>query len=184
MVGLLRVLAMILKWLLIITTVSGLMVVAFITFMNMANIAVLVNDGMDMRAKVMFNIERTGELGKFFTVACIQSDTMLSSNPYTDYHISTIASKSEIQQLTTLPWSDSASVTLTYAIPEIEGSLPLDKQTPEQLQNPNKILPPDWQTGKYELMLVKVDNKWKIASLTLKETVKPESTQAALGYDA
>ena len=174
----LRVMMVILKWLLILALVSGLMVLTFITFMNMTNIAVLVNDGMDMRAEVVFGLEGQEELFKFFTGNCISADSMLTSNVYTDYDIKTFTSMVEMDKLTTMPWSDSASVMLTYTIPAIEGSLPVALQTPEQLAMPDKIPPPPWQGGKYTLNLIKVEGQWKIASLTLVESISPTAPPA------
>ena len=53
-----------------------------------------------------------------------------------------------------------------------------DKQTPEQLKDPNKIRPPEWRGGVYDLKLEKRDSGWIIVSVVRTGDV-PEAADAA-----
>ena len=52
---------------------------------------------------------------------------------------------------------------------ELNGYLPIALQTPEQLADPNKIPPPDWQGATYDLTLHKQEGQWIIVDVVKAE---------------
>ncbi len=144
--------------------VVSLSVGAFTFAMNYANITILVTDGMKTRTGVVLGYTERDELPKFFAESYLAGDRLLEDTTYTDFTINRFDAQVEILSLHTLPWEDTATVRLTETA-TIDGELPISKQTPEQLANPNKIRPPEWQDGSYELTLVKTQEQWIIADM-------------------
>ena len=160
----LRFLLCLLRWTLIVVVVVSLSVGAFTFAMNYANITILVTDGMKTRTGVVLGYTERDELPKFFAESYLAGDRRLEDTTYTDFTIIRFDAQVEILSLHTLPWEDTATVRLTETA-TIDGELPISKQTPEQLANPNKIRPPEWQDGSYELTLVKTQEQWIIADM-------------------
>ena len=84
----------------------------------------------------------------------------------------------EIEQLHTVPWEDTATVRVSETA-TIDGELPISLQTPEQLANPNKIRPPEWQGGTYDMTLRKSEKRWIIVDVQEVEGVGQEDAQLA-----
>lgn len=161
----LRFLLCLLRWALIVVVVAALCVGVFTFAMDYANITILVSDGMKMRTGVVLGYNDVEELPKFFTQEYLESDELLRDTTYLDYTIHSFDAQVEVLSLHTLPWEDVATVTLTETA-TIDGELPISKQTPEQLADPNKIPPPPWQGGTYELTLHKdEEHRWIIVDV-------------------
>lgn len=160
----LRFLLCLLKCTLIVVVVVSLSVGAFTFAMNYANITILVTDGMKTRTGVVLGYTDRDELPKFFAESYLAGDALLGDETYKDFTINSYDAQVEILSLHTLPWEDTATVRLTETA-TIDGELPISKQTPEQLADPNKIRPPQWEGGEYELQLVKTQEQWIIADM-------------------
>ena len=63
--------------LLVITLIAGLMVMVFYYAMNLANIQVVLKDGMARRAQVIMMDEDAAELSKYFQTAFLERDAAL-----------------------------------------------------------------------------------------------------------
>ena len=162
---LLRFLLCLLKWTLIVVVVASLAVGAFTLAMNYSNISILVADGMKTRTGVALGFTDPAELPKFFSQQVIANDAILQDQTYADYKIRGFDARVDVEKLETLPWEETATVILRNEVPAIDGELPVAKQSPEQLKNPNKIPPPAMQGGRYELKLSKAGGQWRIVSL-------------------
>lgn len=167
----LRFLLCLLKWVLIIVVVISLCTGAFVFAMDYANISVLVADGMKTRTGVVLGYTDASELPKFFTEAYIAGDRGLDDTTYLDFTINSFDAQVDVASLSTLPWKDTATVRVSETA-TIDGELPVSKQTPEQLADPNKIRPPAWQDASYELTLKKTEDQWIIVNV---EEIEPEA---------
>ena len=178
----LRFLLCVLRWALIVVVVLALATGAFLFAMDYANITILATDGMKMRVGVVLGYNDADELTKFFSEDYLAGDEQLKDTTYLDYTIRSFDAQVEVDSLHTLPWEDTATVTVTESV-TIDGELPISKQTPEQLADPNKIPPPPWEGGTYALTLKKdADHRWIITEVTeiaSEEPAAPEEAPAA-----
>lgn len=139
---LIRFLFCLFKSALAIAIVLALCVGGFVMAMNVSNIYILMSDGMAMRTSVVLGLSDPEELPKFFSESCIQSDAIYQDTTYVDYDMDSFESEVTLLSMHTLPWEDTATVTLLQEVPSVVGYLPISKQTPEQLADPNKIPAP------------------------------------------
>ena len=99
--------------LLLICVVLGLMVVAFYYAMNMANIYVVLKDGMAYRAQVVMMEADESELTKYFVPSFLEQDQVLlatkqGNSPYKDYNVRGIDHRLEMDWMWCWPWEDTA----------------------------------------------------------------------------
>ena len=169
----LRFVLCILKWVLIVVVVSTLCTTAYTFANDYAIINILVTDGLKMRVGVALQEKNSEELTKFFTEEYILSDPLQYDSTYYDYTINSYDAVVDVHSLYTRPWKDEATAKVTCSA-VIDGELPISLQTPEQLKNPNKIRPPEWETKSYDMRLVKTDGQWVITNVTEIETPAEE----------
>lgn len=172
-----RFLYTLLKTALVLAIVVVLCVGGFMMAMNVSNIYVLVGDGMKMRTSVVMGLNEADELPKFFSQSCIQTDEIYQDNTYLDYDMESFSSDVSVSKLHTLPWEDTATVTLKQNVSSVIGYLPISKQNAQQLANPKKIPAPEWKSQSFELELKKWQDQWKIVSLTPIETQEEETKE-------
>ena len=108
----------------------------------------------------------------------LAGDELLKDTTYLDYTINSFDAQVDIEQLHTLPWEDTATVRVSETA-TIDGELPIALQTPEQLANPNKIRPPEWKGGTYDMTLRKSEERWIIVDVQEVEGVGQEGAQLA-----
>ena len=179
----LRFLLCVLRWALIVVVVLALSVGVFLFAMDYANVTILATDGMTMRAGVVLGYNDASELTKFFTEDYLAGDELLKDTTYLDYTINSFDAQVDVESLHTLPWENTATVVVTESV-TIDGELPISKQTPEQLADPNKIPPPPWEGGTYELTLQKdAEHRWIITDVvkTASEEPAPSGEAADVG---
>lgn len=179
----LRFLLCVLRWALIVVVVLALSVGVFLFAMDYTNVTILATDGMKMRAGVVLGYNDADELTKFFTEDYLAGDELLKDTTYLDYTINSFDAQVDVESLHTLPWENTATVVVTESV-TIDGELPISKQTPEQLADPNKIPPPPWEGGTYELTLQKdAEHRWIITDVvkTASEEPAPSGEAADVG---
>ncbi|MDR3086175.1 MAG: hypothetical protein LBU47_07680 [Christensenellaceae bacterium] len=163
-----RFLACLLKWMVIVAVAAVLCFSAFTMAMNVSHIYVLVTEGMNTRLNVAVCLSDEVELPKFFAAAAFMSDPIYEKRHiYSDYDMQGAVSEVKVTSIHALPWEDSATVRLEQIVESVTGYLPIAKQTPEQLADPNKIPAPSWEDdSSYELELQREGDGWKIVRLT------------------
>ena len=177
----LRFLLCVLRWALIVLVVCALCAGVFLFAMDYTNVNILVTDGMKMRTGVVLGYNDADELNKFFTADYLAGDALLLDTTYLDYTIHSFDAQVEVESLHTLPWEDTATAVVQESV-EISGELPISKQTPEQLADPNKIPPPPWKGGTYEITLHKdADHRWIITDVVKTAEETPETAEAQEG---
>ena len=168
--------------LLILTICLAILACAFYMCMNTANVYIVLDDGLEKRVSVILTREDAPELNKYFHADFLAVDPALNaafdgSSPYVDYTITGFEHKLEIESLWAWPWDDYATCTVVERVPVITGK-PLSNRRSEVPANP-----PDWQGGRYEITLVRVSGRWKIAgmrqtSIIVEAAATPEPTAA------
>ena len=155
----------------IIGMIMILVVTAFFIAVNIANIFVVMNDGLERRASVILMKEDASELAKFFTNGFLDSDELLKNNQYTNYIIRNFNHKVSVEWLWAWPWENKGVATVTEKVLNIDGEIPNEKKS----VNPNtvgkKVLPPNWENAKYHIELIKIGNSWKINKIVLMERI-------------
>lgn len=149
--------------------VAGLF--AFYTAMNISNIYVLLDDGLEKRASTALMQQDSQELPKFFDAAFIDSDPVLTGGTYSHYKITDFEHTVSFQWIWNWPWSNSAKAVVTERVLSIDGSLSAEYLTEEQKAAGAVVRPPAWDNAKYEVRLVKTQDGWRIRALNKLESV-------------
>lgn len=161
-----RFLACLLKWMVIVAVVLVLCFGSFNFAMNLSHIYVMVSDGMGMRVGVAIGYNDESELPKFFTDEAIFSDAIYQMHTYDEYDMEGYDADLQIDSFDVKPWSDTAKVVVSQTVNSVTGYLPVSKQTPEQLKDPNKIPAPPWSAdASYTLTLQKSGDQWRISAI-------------------
>ncbi len=159
--------------LLVLCLVLGLVITAFYYGMNLANIQIILKDGMANRAKVIMGMSSdSGELTRYFQQACLDGDAELAAagtdaSPYANYNVRGIDHRLELGFLWVWPWETTARVTIRETIPRIDGRVKgLKADEVVAAQGERGLYPPDWPEAFYRALLIQENGQWKIKSLT------------------
>ena len=167
-----RLLWYIAKCLLIASVLLGVLIIAFYTAMNSANIMVLLKDGMALRAQVIMMDEEPQQLMKYFQSDFLSADTQLlagmsDESPYSDYAITGIDHRVKMEWMWCWPWDDVAHADFVESIPKIDGRIQPSLRADAEQNDPASVYPPPWQAARYRATLVRESGHWKIASIKL-----------------
>ena len=161
--------------LLIATVVLGMMVIGFYYAMNLANMHVVLKDGMARRAQVVMLQEDVSELTKYFQQSFLERDSAVQTtvsgySPYQNYNIRGIDHRIEMGFTWVWPWDTTARVDIVERIPRIDGRIKGSKAEAFIAQYGEDVLyPPNWISARYRAVLVKDNGQWRIRSLSLLE---------------
>ncbi len=160
--------------LLVLCLVLGLVITAFYYGMNLANIQIILKDGMANRAKVIMGMSSdAGELTRYFQQACLEGDAELAkagtdASPYADYNVRGIDHRLELGFLWVWPWETTARVNIHESIPRIDGRVKgLKADEVVAALGERGLYPPDWPEASYRVLLIQENGQWKIKSLVL-----------------
>ena len=132
--------------------------------MNISNIYVILNDGLEKRVDVILTRQEAEELNKYFHADFLMADPALAgaldgSSAYVDYNITGFEYELTIEKLWAWPWDSYANCTVVERVPSISGSVISSRKS----EVSEKI--PSWQGGRYDITLVKVGGEWKIIGM-------------------
>lgn len=161
--------------LMIIAMVLGLMTVVFYYAMNAANIYVILKDGMAQRAQTVLMNEEAQGLEKYFSKSYLDRDPVINvvknqTNPYARYDIKGFDHRLNMEWMWCWPWEDSARAVITERIPRIDGRI-LSAYRAQAKED--QIFPPKWQSGRYEVFLMRENGRWRIKTLVAKGAYEP-----------
>ena len=170
-----RLLWYIVKCLLVLTMVLGMLIIAFYTAMNSANIMILLQDGMAVRAQVIMMGAQPDPLMKYFQNEFLVADTRLqvsltNESPYANYSITGIDHRVSLEWMWCWPWDEIAHADFVESVPKIDGRIKAALRVEAEKNDPDSVYPPDWSTVKYRATLVREGGRWKIQSLKPIET--------------
>lgn len=150
--------------LLIVCILSGMLVCGFFMALNMANIYVILDEGLEKRVEVILTREEAEELNKYFHYDFLNADPALAgafdgTSAYDDYNVTAFDYEMNIEKLWAWPWDQYATCTVTEQVSGITGKVISSRAS--------EVSPeiPDWQGGRYNLTLVKENGLWKVIGM-------------------
>ena len=161
------------KLLIVLCVLVGMLVCGFFMAMNVSNIYIVLNEGLEKRVDVMLTRQEAEELNKYFHADFLIADQALEGalngqSVYQDYNITGFEYELTIEKLWAWPWDTYANCTVVERVPSISGSVISSRST----EIPSKI--PLMQGGRYDITLVKAGGQWKIIGMRQK-TILVES---------
>ena len=165
---------------LLVCVLLGMLVCGFYMAMNVSNIYVVLNDGLQKRVDVILTRQQAAELNKYFHADFLLADTALEgalngSSTYSDYNITGFEYELTIEKLWAWPWDAYANCTVVERVPSISGRVISSRRNEVSERIPR------WQGGRYDITLVKVGGQWKIIGMQQKTVlVEPEESDDGL----
>ena len=162
-----RLIWFIARLLIIVCILAGMLVCAFAMAMNISNIYVVLNDGLEKRVDVILTRQQAEELNKYFHADFLIADNALEGalngqSAYSDYNITGFDYSLTIEKLWAWPWDDYATCTVVERVPSISGSVISSRSSEVSEKVPN------WQGGRYDITLIKTGGQWKIIGMQQK----------------
>ena len=150
--------------LIIVCVLLGMLLCGFFMALNMANVYVVLDEGMEKRAEVILTREDAEELNKYFHYDFLNNDTALAgafdgTSAYSDYVVSDFEYDLTIEKLWCWPWENYATCTVVERIPDITATVVSSRK------NEVSSTVPQWQGGRYNITLINESGKWKIIGM-------------------
>ena len=168
------------KKLIVICILLGMLVCGFYMAMNISNIYVVLNDGLQKRVDVILTRQQAEELNKYFAAEFLLADPALEgalngTSAYVDYNITGFDYELTIEKLWAWPWDTYANCTVVERVPSITGRAISSRRGDVS----DKV--PSWQGGRYDITLVKVNGLSKLIGMQQKTIlVEPEDENDGL----
>ena len=145
----------------IVLVFCGLMLclLAFISCARLANLYILVNEGMSLRIECILQDGPREELDNYFTAECIASDGRLQDTTYQPYTVSSYNYVLDFSHIRVWPWLKTMSVDVLEQADRITGSANSNAVDPDSA-------PPAWTPIRYRLSIRKVKGSWRIGAIT------------------
>ena len=155
----------ILKYVFIGLFVAAILIVGFFVAKDTANVYIIVTEGMEVRAGTILNLTQLEEVDKYFVEGYASTDYELLTNKYDDFFIRDFEYKLKIESIWANPWENTAYVKGVEIVPEIDGEYPVENEDEVPL------VMPKWQSGRYAVSLVKIEDAWHIKQVIRLEDV-------------
>ena len=136
-----------------------LCLLAFISCARLANLYILVNEGMSLRIECILQDGPKEELDNYFTAECIASDGRLQDTTYQPYTVSSYNYVLDFSHIRVWPWLNTMSVDVLEQADRITGSANSNAVDPDSA-------PPAWTPIRYRLSIRKVKGSWRIGAIT------------------
>lgn len=136
-----------------------LCLLSFISCARLANLYILVNEGMAMRIECILQDGPREELDNYFTAECIANDGRLLDTTYQPYTVSSYNYSLDFSRIQVWPWLKTMSVDVLEQADRITGTANSNAVDPDSA-------PPAWTPIRYRLSIQKVRGSWRIGSIT------------------
>ena len=152
------------KNLVILCVILGMLACGFFMTMNLSNIYVVLEDGMEKRVDVMLTRQQAEELNKYFSADFLLADPALAGalngqSAYVDYNITDYDYELTIEKAWAWPWDSYANCTVVERVPSISGNVIASRRS----EVSSRI--PKWVGGRYDITLAKLNGQWKIVGM-------------------
>lgn len=168
--------------LLILCILLGILICSFYMCLNTGDIYVVLNDGLEQRARTILTREDDNTLNFFFHADFLSTDPALEgasngTSVYDDYSITDFDYQLTIEKIWAWPWDNYATCTVVERIPTINGTVIASRR------NQVSATVPQWQGGRYDLTLIRENGIWKIIGMQQK-TILMEAVDTSAASDA
>ncbi len=136
-----------------------LCLLAFISCARLANLYILVNEGMSLRIECILQDGPREELDNYFTAECIASDGRLQDTTYQPYTVSSYNYMLDFSRIRVWPRLKELSVDVLEQADRITGMANSNAVDPDSA-------PPPWTPIRYRLVATRVKGSWRIRSIT------------------
>jgi len=138
--------------------------ITFFSTRDVANIYIVVNEGLKNRTSAILdqNVEMDF-LGTFFSDSFLNEDQLLNNNIYAEYNIYSYRQRIRSRLFWVWPWSDETSISVEHIVSNIIGE---PKNVNEGLKEP-----PEWESGRKEIIIRREMGRWQIHSIRLIEPI-------------
>ena len=149
----------------VICLIAGLVITVFYYAYNLANIRVILKDGMATRAKYILGMNSDiKSLEKYFQDP---ADPTAERAVYDDYSIRGLDHRLDMDFAWVWPWETKVSLTVKESVPRIDGRVKGSRASEVTNKNgADAIYPPEWEDVSYRVELEKKGGQWKITKLT------------------
>ena len=134
-------------------------VLSFVCCARLANLYILVNEGMALRIECIIQDGPREELDNYFTAECIAYDGRLLDTTYQPYTVTSYNYVLDFSRIRVWPWLKDLSVDVLEQTDRIMGTANSNAVDPDSA-------PPPWTPIRYRLTLTKVKGSWRISSIT------------------
>ena len=149
-----------------------LCVLSFVSCARLANLYILVNEGMALRIQCILQDGPREELDNYFTAECIAADGRLYDATYQPYTVSSYNYMLDFSRIRVWPWLGDLTVDVLEQADHIVGTANSNAVDPDSD-------PPAWTPIRYRLTASKVKGSWRIsaiATLTVDPKIDPLPT--------
>ena len=149
-----------------------LCVLSFVFYARLANLYILVNEGMALRIECILQDGPREELDNYFTAECIAADGRLYDATYQPYTVSSYNYMLDFSRIRVWPWLGDLTVDVLEQADHIVGTANSNAVDPDSA-------PPPWTPIRYRLTASKVKGSWRIsaiATLTVDPKIDPLPT--------
>ncbi|MCR4707650.1 MAG: hypothetical protein K5746_06850 [Clostridiales bacterium] len=166
-----RLLAFFAKRIVAAVMIALLLVSSFYIAMNTAGIWVIVDEGMEARARAVICGDDPQQLTRYFTEDFIRQDPVLQiglgeASPYRDYSVRSITHRVHFHSIWAWPWEIIGRAEITEEVPSIDGSiLPSLRETVIAAGGQDRLKPPAWNSARFRVTLLRNRGRWVISSL-------------------
>ena len=159
----------------VVALVVGFLVSAFFIGRNAGNLYILASDGMKARATAILTPQdMVGELGKYFSADCLATQPVMRPPDWEDAQITAFDYRLSIKKIFTLPWRNTATVTVVESIPSMTGGIPTDKL--DAADKPIVEPLPLWERVEYQLVCGYTGSRWIIQEVNKVAVLEPDPT--------
>jgi hypothetical protein len=135
-----------------------LCVLSFVSCARLANLYILVNEGMALRIECILQDGSREELDNYFTDECIASDGRLNDSTYQPYTVTSYNYMLDFSRIQVWPWLRDLSVDVLEQTDHIVGAANSNAVDPDSA-------PPPWVPIRYRLTISEVRGSWRISSI-------------------
>ncbi len=149
-----------------------LCVLSFVFCARLANLYILVNEGMALRIECILQDGPREELDNYFTAECVAADGRLYDATYQPYTVSSYNYMLDFSRIRVWPWQGDLTVDVLEQADHIVGTANSNAVDPDSA-------PPPWTPIRYRLTASKVKGSWRIsaiATLTVDPKIDPLPT--------
>jgi len=138
--------------------------VTFFATRDVANIYIVVNEGLKNRTSAILdqNID-VDFLDRFFSNSFLNEDQPLNNNVYAEYNIYSYRQRIRARLFWVWPWNNEARISVEQIVSNIIGE---PKNVNEGLKEP-----PEWESGRKEIIIKREMGRWQIHSIRLIEPI-------------